>query len=49
MARYPITEAVSLQLNAYNLTDEYYYDQIHPNHVVPGAGRTVLFSTHFKF
>jgi len=49
MAKYPLTEQVSLQVNAYNLTNEAFYDQIHPAHIIPGAGRTVLFSTAFKF
>jgi catecholate siderophore receptor len=38
-----------VQLNVYNLTDEYYFDQVHPAHIVPGAGRSALFSTSFKF
>jgi catecholate siderophore receptor len=49
MVKYYLTEQVSLQLNVDNLTDKFYYDQIHPAHVVPGAGRTALFSTNFKF
>lgn len=49
MAKYDVTEKISLQLNATNLFDKYYYDQLHPNHVVPGAGRTVLLTTAFKF
>ena len=36
MAKYPLTDRLDLQLNVYNLTDEYYYDQIHPAHIVPG-------------
>jgi catecholate siderophore receptor len=49
MARYPITEEVAVQLNIYNLTDEYFLDQIHPSHVVPGPGRTFLVSSQFRF
>jgi catecholate siderophore receptor len=48
MAKYPIAEKVSLQLNVYNLTDNKYYDQLHPSHVVPGAGTTALFTLTFK-
>jgi catecholate siderophore receptor len=48
MAKYPLTEKVSLQLNLYNLTDNKYYDQLHPSHVVPGAGTTALFTLNFK-
>jgi catecholate siderophore receptor len=48
MAKLPITENVSFQLNLTNLTDNKYYDQLHPAHVVPGAGTTALFSLLFK-
>src|SRR5262249_47373602 len=37
MAKYPLGEHVDLQVNFYNLTDNYYYDQVHPAHIVPGA------------
>jgi catecholate siderophore receptor len=48
MIKYPINEKVSLQCNVYNLTDNKYYDQLHPSHVVPGAGTTALFTLAFK-
>jgi catecholate siderophore receptor len=48
MAKYRLTENVSLQVNLYNLFDEEYYDLLHPSHVVPGAGRTIMFTTSFK-
>jgi catecholate siderophore receptor len=48
MAKYPLTETLSLQMNLYNLTDADYYDQIHPSHVVPGAGRTALFTLSYR-
>ena len=32
MAKYPLTEHVSLQLNLNNLTDNRFYDQLHPAH-----------------
>jgi catecholate siderophore receptor len=49
MAKYTITEQIALQLNAYNLLDTFYFDQLHPNHVIPGPGRTIFASTAFKF
>jgi catecholate siderophore receptor len=49
MAKYHLTEKVDIQLNVDNIADKFYYDQIHPSHVVPGAGRTALLSTNFKF
>ena len=49
MAKYDISERMYLQLNVNNILDEYYYDQLHPFHVVPGAGRTALLSMNFDF
>ncbi len=49
MAKYPLSERTSLQLNLNNLTNKYYYDQIHPAHIVPGAGFTALIGINFKF
>jgi catecholate siderophore receptor len=39
----PISTALSLQLNLYNLGNTTYYDQLHPGHIVVGAGRSALF------
>ena len=47
-ARYAITDQLSAQLNIYNLTDKLYYDQLHPFHVVPGAGRSALVTLSWK-
>jgi catecholate siderophore receptor len=49
MVSYPITDAVSVQLNGYNLGNEFYYADIYDtkpgeNHSIPGAGRTFLLS-----
>ena len=54
MASYELTDNVKLQVNATNLFDKTYYDAAYytsaaENHVVPGAGRTVIFSTAFTF
>lgn len=46
---YEINKHVDLRLNMYNLTDEYYFSQIGGGHVVPGAARSVLLSTSFRF
>lgn len=48
MAKLPVREGLALQLNGYNLTDQKYYDLLHPSHVVPGAGRSLLASLIFK-
>ena len=49
MAKYPVSEHVELRANVYNLADKYYYDQIHPAHIVPGAARSALLGINFKF
>jgi catecholate siderophore receptor len=47
MISYPVTDNLTLQLNAYNLGNEFYYATSYDtwpneNHAVPGAGRTFL-------
>ncbi len=49
MARHPLTEHVDLQLNMYNIANRYYYDELHPAHIVLGPGRSALASLRFKF
>ena len=49
MARYPLNEHTNLQLNLYNLTNNKYYDEVHPAHVIPGAGTSALFTVSFKY
>ncbi|HEU5048243.1 MAG TPA: TonB-dependent siderophore receptor [Rickettsiales bacterium] len=49
MAKYPLTDNINMQLNITNLLNTDYYDQIHPSHIVPGAGRTALLTTSFSF
>ena len=49
MARYRLTDAVALQANIKNLNNAYGYDGIDNNHVVPLAGRSVLFSLVTQF
>jgi catecholate siderophore receptor len=49
MLEHPLSEHVSLQANAYNLANRYYYDQLHPAHIIPGPGRSVLLGLKFKF
>jgi catecholate siderophore receptor len=49
MAKYHLTEHVDLQANLINLTDKYYLDQLHPSHIVPGPGRTALFSVAYRY
>ena len=49
MAKYTINENVSVQVNIYNLLDKYYIDTVHPAHLLPGAARTALLTTSFRF
>jgi catecholate siderophore receptor len=49
MLKYHASHHIDLQANIYNLTDQAYYDGIHPGHVIPGAGISALFSVNFKF
>jgi catecholate siderophore receptor len=49
MAKYPLNEHTDLQLNIYNLLNAEYYDQVHPAHVIPGAGTSALLTVSFKY
>jgi catecholate siderophore receptor len=48
-ARYKLSPDTAVQINAYNLANKYYFDEIHPDHVVPGAARSLLASINVKF
>jgi len=49
MGRYALSESTALKVNVTNLTDEYYFEQLHMWHVVPAAGRTVTFAVNAEF
>jgi catecholate siderophore receptor len=49
MAERRLNEHVRLQANVYNIANRYYYDQLHPAHIVPGAGRSALIGLKFQF
>ena len=44
MAKYPITPNMSLQVNLTNVTNTYYYDELHPYHIILGPQRAALFT-----
>lgn len=48
-AKYQIADGVIARLVVNNLFDEVYYEQLHPVHVIPGAGRTALASLQWTF
>ena len=49
MAKYEISDRLSAQVNVFNLLDRNYIDQIHPGHLVPGAGTSALFGLKYTF
>lgn len=49
MAKRKLTEHIDLQVNVNNITNRYYYDQLHPAHIVLGPGRSALAGLLFKF
>jgi catecholate siderophore receptor len=46
---YSVTPKFQLRLNLLNLTNDHYYENTHPAHVIPGAGRTIIGTVSFKF
>jgi len=49
MMERPVTEHALLHANVNNLADRYYYDQLHPSHIVLGASRNALIGVRFRF
>jgi catecholate siderophore receptor len=49
MGRYTLTDNLALQVNVFNLANRNYIDEIHPAHIVPGAGTSGLFGLNFRF
>lgn len=49
LASIPVSRHLDLRLNLYNLTNAYYFDRLGGGHLIPGAGRSVVVSTGFKF
>jgi catecholate siderophore receptor len=49
MARYTLSQKLSVQLNVNNVFDKYYYDQLHFFHVVPAEGRTALLTINLNY
>jgi catecholate siderophore receptor len=49
MGKYTVNEHVTLKFNLTNLGDEYFYDQLHPFHVVPGPGFAGVFALNLDY
>ena len=49
MTSYKLTRDSLLQLNVYNVTDEFYYSQYYGGHAVPAPGRTAMLTYRVRF
>jgi catecholate siderophore receptor len=49
MAKHRLAEHLDVQVNVNNIANRYYYDQLHPAHIILGAGRSALVGLKFKF
>ena len=47
-AKMPINERLTAQVNIENVSNETYYDGLHPGHIIIGAGRSALFTLTAK-
>jgi catecholate siderophore receptor len=47
-AKAPINDRMNVQVNVTNISNEYYYDGLHPGHIIVGAGRAALFTLNVK-
>lgn len=48
-ASYPINKNITLRLNAINLADKEYIESLGGGQAIPGAGRTILLTTSFRY
>jgi catecholate siderophore receptor len=49
MVKHPLNEHVDVQVNLNNIANRYYYDQLHPAHIILGAGRSAMVGLKFRF
>jgi catecholate siderophore receptor len=49
IASHRLTEHLDIQVNITNIANRYYYDELHPAHIVLGPGRSALAGLKFKF
>jgi catecholate siderophore receptor len=47
-AKAPINNHLTAQVNLTNVSDEYYYDGLHPGHIIVGPARALLFTLTAK-
>jgi catecholate siderophore receptor len=48
-ASYPLTSKLDLRVNLFNINNAYYFDRLGGGHLVPGAARSAMVSTNFRF
>ncbi len=49
MAKFEVNDHLALQANIDNLSNRFYFDELHPGHAIPGAGASALFGIKLKF
>ena len=49
MAGHPVNEHLEIQVNVYNIANRYYYDDLHPGHIVIGPGRSATIDFKIRF
>jgi catecholate siderophore receptor len=49
MGTYQLSDNVAVKLNLTNLTDEVYFEQLHPWHVIPGPGFTAILAINVVY
>jgi catecholate siderophore receptor len=49
MVRFRASDTLTFKVNLTNLSDELYFAQLHPWHVVPGAGFTAMFAINVDY
>ena len=49
LASYSVSKNFDLRFNLYNLNNAYYFDRLGGGHLIPGASRSLMVSTSFRF
>ena len=49
MAKFEMNDNLTFKLNLTNLADTFYFDQLHPWHVIPGPGMGVVFAVNLDY
>lgn len=49
LAQYALNKHLDLRVNLYNLNNAYYFERLGGGHLVPGAARSAMVTTNFRF